>query len=186
MLENVLQKGENNKLAKELFSKILKLDVKELKFEKIINIDDVSDYKFGMAKLNATIEKDGNIGDTKVYTKVIRYDRIKEAIFCYWTLIYEEEFKNKSNVEMSNITKKVSIEELKLEEDHKKSVFLNIQNNNSEILQYGTELHFLDLQDYIREYSNDTNNLNKFNECFKLNNEEILLTSVIYTDKIHR
>ena len=51
---------------------------------------------------------------------------------------------------MSNITKKVSIEELKIEEEHKKSVLLNIQNNNLDILKYGTEINFLEIEEYIK------------------------------------
>ncbi|MCI8655015.1 MAG: hypothetical protein HFJ48_03970 [Clostridia bacterium] len=186
MLKNVLLKKENNQLAKELFSKILKLNIKELEFEKIVDIDNISDYEFGMAKLNTTIEENGQIGEAKVYAKIIRYDKIKESIFCYWTLIYEEEFKDRPDIEMSNIIQKVSIDELPLEEEHKKSVFLNIQNNNSGILQYGTEIHFLEFKNYINEYGNKDNNLKEWNEYLELKDEEILLVSVIYTDKVHR
>lgn len=186
MLEDIFKNSEKNQLTKELFSKILKLEIKELKFEKVIKMNDISDYEFGMSRLNATIEKDGQIGNTKVYAKIIRYDRIKEAIFCYWTLIYEEEFKDRPDIEMSNLTKKVSIEELKIEEEHKKSVLLNIQNNNSGILKYGTEIHFLEIEDYIKTYGNTANNFSKWNEYIKLNEKEILLVSIVYTDKIHR
>lgn len=144
----------------------------------------ISDYKFVISRLNALIEKDGKTGNAKIYTKAIRYDKIKESIFCYWTLIYEEQFKNIPDIEMSYVTKKVSIEELELEEKHKKSVFLQIQNNNLEILKYGTEIHFLELEEYIREYSNK--NFRDWNEYFKLNEKEILLISIVYTEQIHR
>lgn len=186
MLEDIFKNGEKNQLTKELFSQILKLQIKELKFEKIIEMNDISDYEFGMSRLNATIEKEGQIGETKVYAKIIRSDRIKESIFCYWTLIYEEEFKEKMDIQMSSITKKVAIEELKTEEEHKKSVMLNIKNNDSGILKYGTEMHFLEIEDYIKTYSDKTNNFNKLNEYLKLKEKEILLLSIVYTDKIHR
>lgn len=185
-LTNILKSKENKQLTKELFSRVLNLNIKEIQFEEILDLDNISDYKFAMSRLNASIEKNGKIGNVKVYAKTIRYDKIKESIFCYWTLIYEEQFKNRPDIEMSNVTKKVSIEELRMEEEHKKSVFLEIQNNNLEVLQYGTEIHFLELEEYIKEYSNKNNNLGKWNECLKLNEKEILLVSVIYTGEIHR
>ncbi|MCI8587086.1 MAG: hypothetical protein HFJ49_00555 [Clostridia bacterium] len=185
MLEDILKNSEKNQITKELFSKILKLDIKELKFERTVEMNDISDYEFGMARLDAEIEKDGQMGDAKIYAKIIRYDRIKEAIFCYWTLIYQEEFKDRTDIEMSNITKKVSIEELKIEEEHKKSVLLNIQNNNLDILKYGTEINFLEIEEYIKTYGNEKNNFNKWSENLNLDEKEILLISVIYTDKIH-
>ena len=145
----ILARKENLKLTKELLSKVLNLNIQELKFENIVKLDNISDYKFDISKFTATVEKNCKIGDINIYAKIIRYDKIKESIFCYWSLIYQEQFKNKSDVEIENITKKVSIEELELEEEHKKSVFLEIKNNNFGILKYGTEIHFLEFKDYI-------------------------------------
>lgn len=198
VLKNILEKKENINITKELLSKILKLNIKEIKFEKNLKLDNISDYEFSMLRLNATVEKDEEIDDVKVYAKVIRYDRIKESIFCYWSLIYDEQLnskldieyderlKSKSNIEMTSITKKVSIEELELEEEHKKSVFLEIKNNNFGILEYGTEIHFLEFTDYIKTYSNDINNLSRWNDLLSLDDKEILLISVVYSEKIHR
>lgn len=186
MLYNILEEKKNNEPIKELFSNILKLNIKDLEFDKIIKMDNISDYKFDIAKLKAIIEKDRNIGETKIYAKKIRYDRIKESIFCYWTLIYEEEFKGKENMEMSNIINKVTIDELEVEEEHKKSVYLTIKNNNSGILEYGTEIHFIEFEEYIRKYENGSKSLVKLQNKINSNDDEILLLAVIFTDKIHR
>ena len=182
MFKNILE--EKNEITKELFSRVLNLNVQKIKYDKTLDMDHITDYEFALSKIHAIVEKDGKIGNVDVYAKTIEHDRIKESIFCYWTLIYEEQFEGKTDIEMSSIMKKVSIEELKLEDEHKKSVFLKIQNNDLGILEHGTEMHFV--EEYMKKYCQKKTSFDEWNKYLNIKDKEILLLSVIYTDEIHR
>ena len=55
-------------------------------------------------------------GEKDLYIKMIRKDRIKESIFCYWNLLYDQMFKNYEESEFTSVINKVSIKETENEE----------------------------------------------------------------------
>lgn len=106
---------------------------------------------------------------------MIKNSRIKESIFCYWCTIYEEElFKIK---EIENIINKVLISELNKTKYHKR-VFLTIENNQTQILETGTEINFIEIFNYIEEKKKEKNQLERLYKYFEKNNDDVLLVGI--------
>ena len=87
-LKNLIE-SEDNKILKQIFNDILKLNIKEIRYNKNIQLSNISEYEFELVKVNAILESGE---DVEMYLKMIKNTRIKESIFCYWCSIYEEEF----------------------------------------------------------------------------------------------
>lgn len=103
-------------------------------------------------------------------------NKIKESIFCYWSAIYEEEIEKYSkNREM--ILNKVLISELNRRK-YQQRIFLEIENNKMQILETGTEVNFLDIMNYIKEYKEVDKTYNKLEKYFAKNVEDILLIGI--------
>lgn len=109
-------------------------------------MEDISEYEFELVKTNAIIEEEEDID---IYLKIIKRNKIKESIFCYWCTIYDEEISEKdTNKKM--ILNKVIISELNKKRYHQ-SIFLEIENNVNKILEFGTEINFVEINKYIEE-----------------------------------
>ena len=68
--------------------KILNIQVDKIIIEKRLKLKNISEYEFEVIKTKAKLENDNEV---EIYFKPIKNSRIKESIFCYWCLIYEEE-----------------------------------------------------------------------------------------------
>ena len=106
---------------------------------------------------------------------MVKNTKIKESIFCYWCSIYEEEMMKINQKE--NILNKVLISEL-TKSKYQQSVFLEIENNQLPILETGTEVIFLEIDKYIKEYKNSKNNYDKLYQYFDKDSEEVLLIGI--------
>ena len=105
----------------------------------MIQLNDISEYEFELIKVK----------EIEMYLKLIKKSRIKESIFCYWCSIYEEELKKaKENEKIEVFLNKVLISELN-KKKYNQSVFLEIENNKTKILETGTEVNFLEISSYI-------------------------------------
>ena len=96
---------ENNKVEKlkiiieksdkqlvEILKEILHIQIDKIEIEKQLKLKNISEYEFEVIKTKAKLN-DGN--ELEIYFKPIKNSRIKESIFCYWCLIYEEELFDK-------------------------------------------------------------------------------------------
>jgi len=120
-------------------------------------MDDYSGYDFETIKLRILINNENNVeGEFSdiiakdLYIKIIRKDRIKESIFCYWSLLYDDMFKNYEESEFSSVINKVRITETESEE-YKHSVLLQIKENKWGILEYGSTIHLVKFQKYLND-----------------------------------
>ena len=105
-----LIESEENKILKQIFNDILKLNIKEIRYNKNIQLSNISEYEFELVKVNALLESGE---DVEMYLKMIKNTRIKESIFCYWCSIYEEELmKAKETDNIDILINKVLISEL--------------------------------------------------------------------------
>ena len=80
----------------DLLKDLTKLDIQHFEFEDLKNMDDLSGYDFPVIKLKVIINDNYHINiknEKEIYIRMIRKDRIKESIFCYWSLLYDEKFK---------------------------------------------------------------------------------------------
>lgn len=156
---------ENNKVEKlkiiieksdkqlvEILKEILHIQIDKIEIEKQLKLKNISEYEFEVIKTKAKLN-DGN--ELEIYFKPIKNSRIKESIFCYWCLIYEEElFNRKIQQEGEMFLNKVLISEL-TKKKYYQSVFLEIENNNGNILETGTEINFIEILKYLKDQNNE-------------------------------
>ena len=83
-----LVESENKKLIKEILNNVLDLGIKEIEYDKNLQLSNISEYEFELVKVKAILETDEEV---EMYLKMIKNTKIKESIFCYWCSIYEEE-----------------------------------------------------------------------------------------------
>ena len=170
-----LIENEDNKILKQILNDILKLNIKEIKYNKNIQLSNISEYEFELVKVNAILESGE---DVDMYLKMIKNTRIKESIFCYWCSIYEEELmkaKEKDNIDI--LINKVLISELD-KNKYQKRIFLTIEENKTQILETGTEVNFIEIADYINEQKNEKNQFEKLYEYFEEQSEDVLLVGI--------
>ena len=127
-----------------------------------------------------------NIEKIEMYLRMVKKSKIKESIFCYWCSIYEEELqKNTEESRAEAIINKVLISELN-KRKYQQSIFLEIENNRTGILETGTEVNFLDIVNYIKDNENKSNQYGKLLKYFDEKSEDVLLIGIkMKRDKIH-
>ena len=109
------------------------------------NKDKINDEAEDKSVIYSVIEENGKYG--------VKNSRIKESIFCYWCLIYEEEISDKKiHPEGDIFLNKVLISEL-TKKKYYQSVFLEIENNKGHMLENGTEINFIEILKYLKEES---------------------------------
>ncbi|MCI8273820.1 MAG: hypothetical protein HFJ55_07070 [Clostridia bacterium] len=107
---------------------------------------------------------------------MVKRVKIKESIFCYWCSIYEEEYKNMSSSE-DILLNKVLISEVNREK-YQQRIFLEIENNTTQLLETGTEVNFIEIHDYIADKGNEKNKYKNLNKYLSKENEEVLLIGI--------
>ena len=123
----------------------------------------------------ATLE---NEDEVEIYLKMIKKSRIKESIFCYWCSIYDEELRKEKETEKKEVTlNKVLISEL-TKKKYMQSIFLEIENNRTQILETGTEINFLEIVNYINEQKNEINKYDSILKYFDENSNDVLLIGI--------
>lgn len=184
VLTSIIKDKNNNQMINELITNVLKLDIINTEYENILEFNNISEYQFSLIKTKCKLFEGEEID---VYFKVVKKDKIKESIFCYWCLLYQEEIdklKDKSQVK-NNFLNKVLISEIE-KERYKKSIFLEIDNNKTNIIKYGTEVHFIDFFKYIEKNQNKSEEIEKWLEYLDEDNEDLLLIGVKLTKGIGR
>ena len=151
----------------------MKLDIKEIKYDKNVQLSNITEYEFELIKVKAILETKEEI---EMYLKLIKSTRVKESIFCYWCTIYEEELIDKTS-DIECIVNKVLISDL-TKTKYQKRVFLTIENNTTQILQTGTEVDFIEIANYIKENKNEINQFEKLEEYFPDGEKDVLLVGI--------
>lgn len=158
----------------DILKQILHINIKDMHFEKNINLNNISEYKFEAFKLKAKLEDEKEI---EMYLKIVKNSKIKESIFCYWCLIYEEELlKINSSIGINNYTNKVLITEL-TKKKYYQSIFLEIENNTYKILEGGTEINFVNIKKFIIDMHLE-DKYKKLLECFEQQDGYELLVGI--------
>ena len=170
-----LVENEDKEIIRKIINDMLELNIDEIKYDKNIQLNNISEYEFELIKIKAILE---NKDEVEMYLKTIKNTKIKESIFCYWCSIYEEELmKAKELNDIDILINKVLISELD-KTKHQKRVFLMIENNKTKILEEGTEVNFLEITDYIKELKNDKNNYEKLYDYFDNQSDEVLMVGI--------
>jgi hypothetical protein len=183
ILKDILEDESNKQMIIDLSKKILGLKVNDIKFDKISKFENISEYEFSAIKTICSVDESEPID---IYFKLIKKDKIKESIFCYWCLLYEDGLqKTKEEITMSTIINKVQISEIGTKR-YKNSVFLQIENNKTDILKYGTEIHFIDFLKYIENNKSGQNKIGDWLKYIECDNEDILMVGVVLNKSIGR
>ncbi len=161
--------SEDKNIFKNVLNQVVNLKIKEIEYDKNLQLSNASEYEFELVKGKIILEDDKEV---EMYLKIIKNNKIKESIFCYWCTIYEEEL-FKSN-EIESVINKVLITELD-KTKYKETIFLAIENNTTQILETGTEVNFLEVSNYIEEMKNEKNQFEKLDKYFEDCNDYVLM-----------
>ena len=74
-----LVESEENGILKDVLNNVLKLKIKKIRYDKKLQLGNISEYEFELIKVKALLETDEEI---EIYLKIIKNSRIKESIFC--------------------------------------------------------------------------------------------------------
>ena len=183
MLKSIFRDSNNSLMINDLVSSVLGLKVEKIEFDSIKKFDTISEYEFSLVKAKCYLGMEESVD---IYFKIIKKDKIKESLFCYWCLLYEEKLKEtKEDFNMTTIINNVVISEVGMER-YKNSVFLEIKDNASGILENGTEIHFIDFIKYINNHKGDDNHLEKWNKYIDKDSEDILMMGVVLNKDMGR
>ena len=145
-----------------------------MSFEKTLKLKNMSEYNFEVFKLKVVLQSKEEI---EMYLKLVKKTKIKESVFCYWCLLYEEEIlNNQKEIKPNNYTNKVLISELE-KKKYYQSIFLKIDNNISKLIERGTEINFVDVKKYIIEKKLEKEYL-EILECFNQDEDYELLVGI--------
>lgn len=170
-----LTESEDRTILKDVLNNILELEIKEIQYDKNVQLNNISEYEFELIKVKVILEKDEEV---EMYLKMIKNTRIKESIFCYWCSIYEEELMKAKELENAEIfINKVLISELD-DTKYQKRIFLTIEDNKTSILETGTEVNFIEIADYIKENKNEKNQYEKLFDYFEDQDDYALLVGI--------
>lgn len=183
MLKNILLDEKNASMVNDLVSKVLGLKVEKIKYQEVKKFETISEYEFALIKASCELEMEDEVD---IYFKIIKKDRIKESLFCYWCLLYEEQLRDTNEeMNMTTIINNVVISEVGMER-YKNSVFLEIKDNNRGILNHGTEIHFIDFIKYIEKHKSKENSLGEWMKYIDDDNEDILMIGIVLNQDIGR
>ncbi len=164
--------NEDKEVFKELLNKELDLGIKEIRYDKNLQLSNASEYEFELVKCKMILDDNKEV---EMYLKMIKNNKIKESIFCYWCTIYEEELFKTNDVE--SVINKVLITELD-KTKYKETIFLTIENNKTQILETGTEVNFIDISKYIEEMKDEKNQFEKLNNYFQKDDNYVLMVGI--------
>ena len=144
VFKNVLEDLKKNKQnIQELLERIMNKPITDIKFLGIENFDSIIEYKFSLSKI-ILIYKDNS--KEQIYIKIIKAGKIKESIFCYWSLIYEEYYKKNEEKSNNNIHKKTIISQNTINEND-----INITLKSENTLDYSAEINLVELYNFAEK-----------------------------------
>ena len=167
-LKDILKSEKNKKLIVDIISKIFNVEILDIKYIKTQKMKSLSEYEFSLIKMKGIISTKNSVD---IYFKVVNKNQIKESIFCYWYLLYQEE-KEQKKVDVDSIINNVSITELGTKK-YQKGILLENKISNNNILEYGTEVHFIDFFKFVESCNKDYEKIE--NKYVKEGGEDILL-----------
>lgn len=177
VLKNILMNCKNEHMKIHLLENILELKINRIKLHSIASVSNFIDYDFSVLKFKIYIDDEKNKQSKMLYIKFIKKNKVKESIFCYWNLIYQE-LKNNYKEEMEGLKSKISISELKRKQPYKKGVLLNIEENNANILINGTKVYLVEIKEYIENYLEE-DDIEYWNESIDNIGEYMLFVGIL-------
>ena len=140
--------NKNKEIVKKLLEDVLKVSILDLEFKGREYFNSITDYDFSLIKLRIIYadQKEDEIYLKEIYLKMIRGGKIKESIFCYWSILYEEFLKNNQSYEQ-NIVQKAIITQV-MSDKNVSSLLLTLDAR----LNYCAEINLVELKQYVKNY----------------------------------
>lgn len=159
------------------------MNIKKYKNITVEKFEDISEYEFSLIKINAELM---NKTFVDIHIKMISREKVKENIFCYWSLIYQKELEKRNNSKKAKpIISKVTITDIG-KERYKSSILLELQDNVNKILEYGAEMHFVDIIEYINKTQKNRYKFSEIENFISRKDEDLLLVGLILNESIGR
>ncbi len=178
-LLKVILMPKNKEITINLLNEISKLDIIDFEYEQLKYMKTIAEYQFTMIKIKVILKDQTN---ADIYLKLIPKDRIKESIFCYWCILYDEKFKEYEDSEFSSIVSKVKIIESESEKNNH-SVLLSINENKWGVLERGSIIHLVKFEKYIKEFeveqNNNKNNITDWKRYITNGSQDILFMGIV-------
>jgi len=165
-LESMLKNTDQKTEIIYLFETLLNQEIKDYNYISIEKFNSIIEYDFSLAKVNITF---ANGEQKRIYIRMIKGGMIKESIFCYWSLLYEEY----SSYNRNQLPHKVSITE-KLIQENKKNIVLTLDKD----LNYCTEICLVEIKKFLEEKTKENSRLKDLANYFN-NNKDILFLGII-------
>lgn len=146
----------------KLLEKILKHSILDIEFEDIKEFNTIVEYNFSVLKVKI-IYKDGR--KDEVYLKMIKGGKIKESIFCYWSLLYEEFLKNNEKKEDEEVVKKAIISQVTSDKSSS-CILLTLDAE----LNYCAEINLIEL----RKFYEKNNEYERWLNSLEIKEDDIL------------
>ena len=138
--------ANNKELSKEniklLLEQILRKEIININIEGIEHFESIIEYDFSLLKANI-LYKDKT--KEEVYLRLIKGGKIKESIFCFWSILYEEYLQNKDK-DLENAIQKAIITQI-MSEENISSLLLTIDSK----LNYCAEVNLVELRKYLEK-----------------------------------
>lgn len=164
ILETVLKDVENKHRIITLLECLINEEINDFEYVGIQKFDTIIEYDFSLIKINLILK---NNERKIIYIRIIKGGQVKESIFCYWSLIYEQYLND-------NKFDKVTIAEKSVEQN-KKNIILNMNKGSN----YSTEIALVELKKYIIEKSEHKEELKELLKCLNIHDKDILFLGII-------
>ncbi len=153
-------KSQKQKII-SLLEKILKHAILDIKIKETEKYENLNEYNFSLCKIMVSY-RDGSTDE--IHLKMIKGGKIKESIFCYWSLLYEEYLKdNEKNNE--DVIQKAIINQVT---SNKNSSCILLTLNAK--LNYCAEINLIEL----RKFCKNNPELERWLDSLDINDEDIL------------
>lgn len=127
---------------KSLLEGILKKEIDNVDIEGIEHFESIIEYDFSLLKAKILFK---NSDREEVYLRLIKGGKIKESIFCFWSILYEEYLQNKER-EIENAVQKAIITQI-MSEENVSSLLLTIDSR----LNYCAEVSLVELKKFLEK-----------------------------------
>lgn len=163
VLEEMLKDKEN---VIKLLELILNISIKNIEIEGLEHFEGITEYKFSLLKINLKCDNDEN---KEVYLKMIKGGKIKESIFCFWSLLYEEYLRSTKKNKTNNIQQKTIITQ-KTSDKNISKIILSLNQD----IEYYAEINLIE----IKNFAIENNKLERWVEDLEIKSDNILFVGI--------
>lgn len=136
----------NKKLSKEnikkLLEAILEKEIININIEGIEHFENIIEYDFSLLKAKIKYRDDNK---EEVYLRLIKGGKIKESIFCFWSILYEEYLQERKK-DTENAIQKAIITQI-ISKESISSLVLTIDSK----LNYCAEINLVELKKFLEK-----------------------------------